>query len=171
VYLRELKERRLSRLVLFASLAAMACTQTDLNTPCVLVRGGPDGGAPIALLKSDDIIKNSANKDFISFGSTECEDQVCVRDSAYVDSMPMKPEAYGYCSTYCAEGSTNTCTSQDGNLDRVPTTKLSCRALLLDSATLTALKMTNPDYYAMVFGMTTSPFFCARSAVLGDAGM
>ncbi len=127
----------------------MRVVQTDLNTPCKLVRGNPDGGRPIAILKTDDVIKNSAQEDFISFGSAECDDQVCVRDSAFTeDAGDSSPEAHGYCSTYCTEGSNSSCQSATGALDSNPTTKLSCRALLLDSATLAAIKMSEPGEYA-----------------------
>jgi hypothetical protein len=163
---------RLAFFVSVVTVAVVACTQTDLNTPCVLVRGNPDGGRPIAILKTDDVIKNSAQEDFISFGSAECDDQVCVRDSAFTeDAGDSSPEAHGYCSTYCTEGSNSSCQSATGALDSNPTTKLSCRALLLDSATLAAIKMADPERYAEEFGMTTSPFFCARSSTFGDAGM
>jgi hypothetical protein len=155
-------------LVLFALVAA-ACEQTDLNTPCTLVRGNPDGGAAIPLLKSDPIIKNSANKDFISFGSAGCEDQVCVRDSSFVE-----PDdggvAEGYCSRACAANSPVGCPSYAGGLDKDPKTALSCRALILDEATLAALKASNEAEFRRIFGMTTSPNFCARSTVIPDAG-
>jgi len=149
-----------------------ACTeQTDLGTPCTLVRANPDGGRAIAVLKSDSVIRDAANKDFISFGSTECEDQVCVRDSAYVDHSDggTDPSAKGYCSRACVENSTVGCPSQDGNLDRDAKTRLSCRALLLDSTTLAAIKAADPARYQATFGTTTSPYFCARGSV-GDAG-
>jgi hypothetical protein len=168
----------LYRLVLFAvaaTLAVVACTQTDLNQPCALVKSAPnpDGGVPIAvpILKTDDVIRNSANKDFISFGSPDCEDQVCVRDSAFrEDAGDTTNVAHGYCSTYCAEGSSGTCQSFSSAFDQNPTTKLTCRPLLLDSATLQAIKTADAGYYSMIFGMTTSPYFCARSGTFGDAG-
>jgi hypothetical protein len=146
---------------------ASACTVTDLNRPCTLVRGNPDGGLAIALLKSDPVIKNSANKDFISFGTTECEDRVCVRDALYVDTDDGGTIAQGYCSKPCSETSTGTCASE---LDNKAETKLSCRPLILDEATLAAIKAKDPDGYFRIFGMTESPFFCARGAVILDGG-
>ena len=147
----------------FIALAAVAgCVTGDLNTPCTLVRGNPDGGRAIDLLESDPIVKNSANKDFISFGSTECEDQVCVRDSAYSTDGGAEGPARGYCSRSCVANSSVGCPSASGQLDSEPKTKLSCRALILDEATLAAIKAKDPSTYQRVFGMTTSPFFCAR---------
>jgi hypothetical protein len=157
----------------FSLLSALvACVPTDLNVPCVLVKGSPDGGPAVNILKDDPVIRNSANKDFISFGSTECEDQVCVRDAAYnQDGMFTDGFAHGYCSRACVAGSSVGCPSQDGSLDSKPETKLSCRPLLLDEATLNAIKMADPARYQQTFGMTTSPYFCARSPVIIDAGM
>jgi hypothetical protein len=162
---------RLAFFFTFAALIVIACTSSDLNTPCTLVKANPDGGKPLNILKTDDVIKNGAAKDFISFGSPECEDQVCVRDSAFrEDAGDTSAEAHGYCSTSCAEGSSGSCQSFSGALDNDPATRLSCRALLLDSATLLALKMQDPVTYDETFGATTSPFFCARSVTF-DAGM
>lgn len=155
----------------FATMALVvlaACETVDLNTPCTLVRGLPDGGRA-ALLESDPIVKNSANKDFISFGSVECEEKVCVRDSAYTADGGDGP-ARGYCSRACVENSPVGCPSATGALDSDLRTKLSCRALILDEATLAAIKAAKPADYQRIFGMTTSPFFCARSAVIPDAG-
>ncbi len=147
----------------------VACEQTDLNTPCTLVKANPNGGPAIPLLKSDPIIKNSANKDFISFGSTQCEDKVCVRDSAYVE-VDDGGFAEGYCSRSCVANSSVGCQSATAALDQDPKTSLSCRPLILDESTLAAIKAKDPAAYQRIFGMTTSPFFCARSAVIADAG-
>lgn len=156
----------------FATIALVvlaACESVDLNTPCTLVRGLPDGGRE-ALRESDPVVKNSANKDFISFGSVQCEDKVCVRDSAYTADGGGDVPAQGYCSRACVENSSVGCPSATGQLDSDPKTKLSCRALILDEATLAAIKAKDFATYQRVFGMTTSPFFCARSAVIPDAG-
>lgn len=115
------------------------------------------------------MIKNSANKDFISFGSTQCEDKVCVRDSAYTE-VDDGGFAEGYCSRACVQDSTVGCQSYSGALDQEAKTRLSCRPLILDAATLQAIKAKDPAAYQRIFGMTTSPYFCARSAVIGDGG-
>ncbi len=156
------------RLGVIALLAMGACEQTDLNIPCKLVRGLPDGGRA-DLLKSDPIVKNSANKDFISFGSTECEDKVCVRDSAFQEADD-GGVAEGYCSRACVANSSIGCASYSGQLDNDAKTKLSCRPLILDENTLAAIKAKDPVSYQRIFGVTTSPYFCARSAVIPDAG-
>lgn len=165
-------ERTVKRLALLVLACATGCEATDANTPCTLVRGNPDGGRAIELLNSDPIIKNSANKDFISFGSVECEDQVCVRDSSFKsDAGDTGPYAKGYCSHSCVANSSIGCPSYSGALDNDLNTRLTCRALVLDEATLAALKAKDPVGYARYFGMTMSPYFCARSTVIPDAGL
>lgn len=152
------------------SFVFAACVSGDLNQECTLVRGNPDGGIAIPLLKTDDVIKNSANKDFVSFGSTDCEDQRCVRDSTFKDrDGDTTPYAKGYCSTSCVAGSSIGCQSYDGKLDSDAKTSLSCRPLLLDETTLAAIKAADPVRYQQTFGMTTSPYFCARGQPF-DAG-
>jgi hypothetical protein len=103
-------------------LCACAAPPPDLGESCVLVREGADGGA-VPILKTDSVIANQANADVLSFGVSECVTHICVRDSHFVDTSS-GPEAQGYCSASCGP-----C----GN-------GLTCRALLLDSTTLMALK-------------------------------
>ncbi|MBK7861702.1 MAG: adventurous gliding motility lipoprotein CglC [Archangiaceae bacterium] len=155
----------------FIALSITAgCETTDLNRPCTLVRRNPDAGATaLPIYKSDPVIKNSAQKDFISFGSTECEDQVCVRDSAFTE-VDDGGFAQGYCSSSCVEDSSIGCQSYDRALDNDAKSALSCRTLLLDEATLAALNAKDPASYKRYFGMTMSPFFCARSPAVFDAG-
>jgi hypothetical protein len=149
----------MKRVLTFLLLAG--CNVTDLNRPCTLVVAGPDGG--LRLTKLDLALRNAINADIISFGSSECEEQKCVRDSAFTDDLvDTSPEAKGYCSAPCSPGSDDGCASADPRLDASPSTKLHCRALLLDPATLAALRAKDPERYKRTFGMTTTPFFCAR---------
>ncbi|MGZ6077712.1 MAG: hypothetical protein ACXWK6_07895, partial [Myxococcaceae bacterium] len=57
------------------ALSMMACkADTDLGKPaCHLLKSGADGGAVNVI-----VAELSAGKDFLSFGSVECEDLVCV---------------------------------------------------------------------------------------------
>jgi hypothetical protein len=116
-------------------LCACAAPPADLGEKCTLVRAGPDGGA-VPILQSDSVIANQANADVLSFGVSECSTHICVRDSQYVDDSG--PEAHGYCSATCGPCGTG----------------FTCRALLLDSTTLMALK----DQFE---GAPTSDF-CAK---------
>jgi hypothetical protein len=118
-------------------LCACATPPADLGEPCVLVREGPDGG-PVPILQSDSVIANQAGDDVLSFGVSGCSSHICVRDSHFVEGGGTGPEAHGYCSASCGP-----C----GN-------GLTCRALLLDSATLMALKTQ--------FESPPSSDFCAR---------
>ena len=117
-------------------LCACAAPPADLGEPCTLVREGPDGGA-VPILQSDSIIADQANADVLSFGVSECSTHICVRDARFVD-QGAPPNAHGYCSASCGP-----C----GN-------GLTCRALLLDSATLMALKAQ--------FESPPSSDFCAK---------
>lgn len=147
--------------LLAASLVVTGCRPaTDLNTPCRLVKRNPDGGTPLPILEKDVLAKTSTNKDFISFGTVECEDLVCVRDTNFKSDAGPDDPAFGYCSRSCAQGSS--CPSQDSSLDD-SADRLRCRALLLDAETLKALadQGLNP-------GNVRDPYFCARGGA--DAG-
>jgi hypothetical protein len=130
---------------------------TDLGKECTLVRRNPNDGGPPSIPITEAEIKGG--RDFISFGSTACEDSVCVRDSSYVRPANIKDTdpALGYCSTSCtAQGSVTGCTPA------VETDRLSCRALILDEETLAAICQADPTICKRYFGDTTSPLFCAR---------
>ena len=135
--------------------------KTDLNQKCSLVKRNPDGGQPLAITEADLKSKKANNKDFLSFGTVECEDLLCVRDAQFqVDAGPTEP-AFGYCSRACAVGSA--CPSYKEELDLGPEA-LSCRALLLDAETLARLKETGG-----LPGNITDPYFCAQGTA-ADAG-
>ena len=156
---------------LVLSFGSVACTvQTDLGTTCVLVRKDPnDAKKSIPLLEKE--IK--ANRDFISFGATECEDLVCVRDSSFrrPSNATDDSQATGYCSRPCVPNSTLGCiAADDADNKEGAANKLSCRALLLDETTLAVIKTTDPATFTRYFGGTTSTYFCARSALKADGG-
>lgn len=162
---------------LLTAAAILACAPlvtgckpaTDLNTPCRLVKRNPDGGSPLPVPERDVVARIDANKDFLSFGTVECEDLVCVRDTGFRPpltdggtdggAVDLDAPAFGYCSRACAQGST--CPSQDPSMDNGPN-RLRCRALLLDAETLADLNRQglNP-------GNVRDPYFCARG---GDGG-
>lgn len=118
----------------------------------------------------------ASQQDFISFGSLECEDLICVRDSDFPrptrddGALNGEAEAKGYCSKPCVEGS-NACEVKDtsGVLPGLPE-RMTCRAMLLDQATLEALRAANEAQYRRTFGENNSPFFCAGTplAETGD---
>ncbi len=159
-------------LALPALLWIAACgVPTDLGRPCVLVKRAaattlPDGGVVAAADGGTAFITEGeiqAGKDFISFGATECEDLVCVRDSTTERPANAKDTdpANGYCSKPCAQGSTRSCPAADPAHDKNAALRLTCRPLLLDTETLALIcqdKATCDRY----FGGTTSPYFCAR---------
>lgn len=144
------------------SFLVIACKPaTDLNKPCRLVKAGADNKA-VNLTEGEVRAAQGANKDFISNGSIDCEDLICVRDSYY----PLEADfdagatAYGYCSKQCQQGTT--CDSFDSDLDRGPKA-MSCRALFLSQETLALLGDAG-------FPGIRDPYFCARGQAQADAG-
>jgi hypothetical protein len=159
-------------LVFFAVAGCKASSQ--LGEECALVKRDPnvDGGR---LFITNSEIKAGAMKDFISFGSIDCDDLICVRDSDYApaDGGALNPTetAKGYCSRSCIVG--DPCPSSSAEQDSNPRTRLTCRPLLLDAETLRALCNGSEEDRAKCkayFGSTTSPDFCARGGFRPDAG-
>ena len=144
---------------------------TDLGVECTLVKRAPgsgDGGtfASTPIFEKD--IKGS--KDFISFGSAECEDRACVRDINFPRGLDESKPAKGYCSRVCLPSTPNACPPAVAKDQDDPTRSLSCRALLLDQATLSAICMDSPVDCQRYFGGAQTPYFCARGGSV-DAGM
>lgn len=62
-------------------------------------------------------------KDFVSIGSADCEDYICVYDSTFVNSgLDPNATAHGYCSKSCVAA--DSCASA---------TRMACRPLLVDA--------------------------------------
>ncbi len=148
--------RRFSFALCVAAFSLMACPKTDLNQPCPLKKGNPDGGKePVLVLERELLLPDGGHegKDFIGVGSVECEDLICVRDSTYVSDAGADDPAYGYCSKQCSTSADKPCPSWDPALDDTAKA-LVCRPLLLSKETLDALKDDFPGIY--------DPNFCAR---------
>jgi len=160
------------RLWLFVTLLAAlvlpsACrVNTDLGRSCQLVKKNPDGGTSSVPIVEADL--PSANKDFISFGATECEELVCVRDAYVPRTGVATAPATGYCSRSCVANSSTACPAANPEDNNDPTRKLSCRALLLDEQTLGVICSNDPATCQQL-GDTRSPYFCARSNPDGGA--
>ncbi|MGA9523402.1 MAG: adventurous gliding motility lipoprotein CglC [Myxococcaceae bacterium] len=151
-------------------VGALACAsvtgcapRTDLGKECTLVRKDPndlnpsDGISSIPIKESEIVV----GKDFISFGATECEDLVCVRDANAPLGDP-GADAKGKCSRPCVETNASSCATGDEKVDESADGKFVCRAMLLDTETLALIKEADPVTYKQYFGDTTSPFFCAH---------
>ena len=85
-----------SALFLSAALLASGCEVTsELGKPCTLVRKATPEERP-AGVRSTPVLESeiAPNQDFISFGSMDCEDLICVRD-ADVPSATRDPERAG----------------------------------------------------------------------------
>ena len=146
------------RWVLFLSavLLASGCqVTTQLGQSCVLVKK-KDATSSTPVLEKDIAPK----QDFISFGATDCEDLVCVRDAESPHDPDPEAVALGYCSQECVEGSSS-CTVTSTDVDTALKDRMTCRSLLLDQASLERLKKDDPVAYRNTFGETNSPYFCA----------
>lgn len=154
--------------VLALSSLAGCRAQTDLGAPCTLVRADPadtnpaDGTNSIPILESEVTTGGTDGRDYISFGATECEDLVCVRDRNFVGTRDQGSGAEGYCSRPCEPILTNQCPPQNEADTRDEAKVLNCRSLLVDQDVLDALRTSDPDKYKRYFGETTTPNFCAR---------
>ncbi|MBJ6763197.1 adventurous gliding motility lipoprotein CglC [Myxococcaceae bacterium JPH2] len=154
-----------SALLLCAVVLLGGCNvTTQLGLPCNLVRkpnaSDPDPTAKFVLMKEKEL---QPNQDFISFGAVECEDLVCVRDASMAGSGNPESLAGGYCSKACVEGSSKSCEVTDTAVSKDLRDRLTCRAMMLDQATLDALRISDEAGYRRIFGENTSPFFCAAT--------
>ncbi|MBZ4417080.1 adventurous gliding motility lipoprotein CglC [Myxococcus sp. RHSTA-1-4] len=161
-------------LLMSAALLLGGCEVTsEIGKPCALVRKATaeekaqTGQDTMPILEKE----IAARQDFISFGSLGCEDLICVRDQDYPRALNEdgtvngNAPAMGYCSKPCVEGS-SACEVKDTSdvLPGLPE-RMACRPLLLDQATLEALRAENEAQYRATFGENNSPFFCAGAPV------
>ncbi|WP_240360484.1 adventurous gliding motility lipoprotein CglC [Pyxidicoccus caerfyrddinensis] len=161
-------------LLMSAALLLGGCeVSSEIGKECTLVRKASAEEETTFGRKFMPILEKEVapKQDFISFGSIECEDLICVRDAAFPratnedGTVNQNAEAKGYCSKECVEGS-NACEVKDtsGVLEGLPE-RMGCRALLLDQDTLEALRSSDEAFYRRTFGENNSPFFCAGAPV------
>lgn len=98
-------------------LALAGCVPGDEGLPCVLLRGGDAGAAP--LLEGE----VPAGKDVVSYGLPDCEARMCVRDAAF---QPKSGAPGGVAQGYC----TRPCTPATGCRSADPAIPLVCRQLI-----------------------------------------
>jgi hypothetical protein len=159
---------RLALLVGAALLCGGCEVPSDIGKPCVLVKKSQSGQTKYDPVTPADIGKG--DKDFISFGSLDCEDLICVRDANSPIVTRGENEqltVMGYCSKACQPSDTNAPQLQDPCAVNHPEASaevkagMSCRALLLDQAALDYMRANDPVGYRQTFGDNTSPYFCA----------
>jgi hypothetical protein len=161
-------------LLMGAVLLCGGCeVSSDVGKPCVLVRKAtqtekqqqPELGETRSIMES----QLKAGQDFISFGSVECEDLVCVRDANYDPNLAAEADltkvaAKGYCSKACVvDPLQNSCPVTTSDAEPGVASRMSCRALLLDQQALDDLRRDDPATYRATFGDNNSPYFCAGS--------
>ena len=170
-------------LLVGAALVCGGCeVSSDIGKPCVLVRKATDAeqaaapdGEPFRYIMENQLTKG---QDFISFGSVECEDLVCVRDADYVPTLDEEEKkkplseipATGYCSKPCVQDDaalTESCAVTDKGVQAEVKERMTCRPLLLDQQALDALRTSDKPEdratYRSLFGDNTSPAFCAAA--------
>jgi hypothetical protein len=159
----------LAGLVIIAATAFSACPpSTDRGRRCVMPKRTDAGVAFITEREVRARTGTGANatRDFLAFGSLDCDSLLCVRDATFASDAGEDDPAAGYCSNPCDIGAA--CPSFDPRLDERGDTRLNCRALLLDEQTLEAI---NQDPSAReILPVVRTPYFCARGAA-PDAGM
>ena len=149
--------------LLSAALLASGCeVTTELGKPCTLVKK-PTAEEEAQGIPNKPVLESeiAPNQDFISFGATDCEDLICVRDAEYPRDPDPNAPALGYCSNECVEGSDGDCEVTGSDVNDDLKTRMVCRSLLLDQTTLERLKRDDPVAYRQTFGETNSPYFCA----------
>jgi hypothetical protein len=153
-----------ARLAVFLSVALLASgceVTTQLGKPCVLVKK-PSAEEQAQGIRSKPVLESeiAAQQDFISFGSTDCEDLICVRDAEFPRDPDQNAAAQGYCSSECVEGASD-CEVTGSDVATGIKERMTCRSLLLDQVSLERLKKDDPVAYRNTFGETNSPYFCA----------
>ncbi|RKH63606.1 adventurous gliding motility lipoprotein CglC [Corallococcus aberystwythensis] len=155
-----------SALFLSAVLMLGGCdVTTELGKQCRLVRKATAAeqeaqGRKFVEIREKDI---AVDQDFISFGSLDCEDLVCVRDDLSPRNENPEEFAFGYCSKECVQGTTTGCeiTRTVDDVEEGLKERMTCRPLLLDQDTLDAIKVADEGFYRRTFGENNSPYFCA----------
>ncbi len=174
-------------------LSAGSCIDTDIGAPCLLIKSGADPTAadgacqPLLAAVAGDAdaitrlqrehpecfhpnledLRGSFDKDFVSFGATECENLTCVRPRCSIrdgegnavqadcekSELPKaEKDPNGICSGECITD--QDCTSEEGSFV--------CRALVLDDAFLQQLRNAlTPEEYDQYFGRIQNAKFCA----------
>jgi hypothetical protein len=131
--------------------------------------GNPIQEIQVVNIKEKDLVPG---QDYIAFGATDCEDLVCIRDVESPPNPDYDPNsdnkvrrnapAQGYCSRACLQGSdASACEVTEAKPVEGVKERMDCRSLLLDQASLDALRASDPEAYRSTFGDTNSPFFCA----------
>ncbi|WP_426757384.1 adventurous gliding motility lipoprotein CglC [Myxococcus sp. Y35] len=161
-------------LMMSAALLLGGCeVASEIGKPCRLVRKATPEELAAGSDKAVDILEREIadRQDFISFGSVNCEDLICVRDQDYPrarkedGSVDEDAPAMGYCSKPCVEGASSCDVTDTDDVNPDLPGRMSCRSLLLDQDTLEALRSADEDFYRRTFGENNSPFFCAGALI------
>lgn len=158
----------LAGLLIIALLGSACPPSTDRGRTCKMPKRTDAGVTDITEREVRARTGTGANatRDFLAFGSLDCDGLLCVRDATFISDAGEDSPAEGYCSNACDPGAA--CPSFDPKLDERGDTRLNCRALLLDEQTLEAIRQ-DPAASGLINNIRT-PYFCARGSA-PDAGM
>jgi len=156
---------RLALLVGAALLCGGCEVPSEVGKPCLLVKKSTSADRKFDLVVPSDV---RFDQDFVSFGSQDCEDLICVRNANSEVKVAEDGSVLGYCSRACAEGGADTiCAVNHPDADATVKATMGCRSLLLDQQALNDLRRENPAEYRSTFGENNSPFFCASTPSTG----
>ncbi|ATB27345.1 adventurous gliding motility lipoprotein CglC [Melittangium boletus] len=155
-------------LLMGAALLCGGCeVPSEVGKPCLLVKKSSSADRKFDPVVPSDI---QLDQDFVSFGSQDCEDLICVRTAGSKLETTVEGDVervLGYCSKACTEGNTTTCAiNHPDATDEIKST-MSCRSLLLDQQALDDFRKQDPAGYRATFGENASPFFCAATSSTG----
>jgi hypothetical protein len=148
---------RLAFLVSAALLSSGCEVTSELGKPCVLVKASSTGQGSEPVTLSD----LQPGQDFVSFGSLDCEDLICVLDAKSERQTTQDGKVLGYCSRPCVATLQDNCAVTDESVSAELRNRMTCRALLLDQAALDKLRADDPARYRQIFGDHNSPYFCS----------
>lgn len=156
-------------LLVGAALVCGGCeVPSDIGKPCVLVKKPAAGSS--AKYETVALADIQFDQDFISFGSQDCDELICVRNAyAPIETTGEGEQqlVLGYCSKACvpdtAASLQPTCSVNHPEASAEVESKMTCRPLLLDQKALDDFRSKDPVGYRNTFGDNASPYFCASS--------
>jgi len=149
-------------LLMGAALLCGGCeVPSEVGKPCLLVKKSSSADRKFDPVLPSDI---QLDQDFVSFGSQDCEDLICVRTAGPTLETTDEGRVLGYCSKACTEGSTATCAINHPDATEETKSTMSCRSLLLDQQALDDFRKQDPAGYRATFGENASPYFCAATS-------
>ncbi len=140
-------------LALVLVVLAACAAKTDIGQTCDMTKPNANGGvSPVP----DSAVSNNT-LDYVSLGSTVCDDMICLRSRGDGNPASVNGNARGSCTAACL--SDKDCSPDyQGNSGTY-----TCAALFMDQNFLAAYKAADPDGYNQLFGSNASAKYCVRA--------